>query len=248
MVTSLADDGSKVHVGFHDGTTGDFDLVIGADGIHSVIRRLAFGGPQPNLVGQAGWRFVLDGHPEIDGWNGWIGRDRGFLALAIGRGRVYCFADVRSSDPADPTAGDPARLVSMFAAFPDPVPSLLREIPPASDVWFSPVEEVAPTWSRGRVQLVGDAAHASSPNMAEGASLAIEDAIVLAEELSASDTVEAALAAFRTRRAARVQWVQDTTHRRDRLRYLPALARIAIMRVAGERTFRRHYRPLLLPP
>ena len=191
---------------------------------------------------------MLDGHPEIAGWNGWLARDRAFLALAIGGGRVYCYADVRSNDAVDPTGGDPSRLAALLGPFTDPVPALLAEMPPASEVWFSPIEEVPPTWSKGRVQLVGDAAHASSPNMAEGASLALEDALVLAELLSTATSVEAALSAFRERRAPRVAWVQETTHRRDRLRYFPPLVRHVTMRVAGHRIFRSHYRPLLSPP
>ncbi len=248
-VTSLVDDGAgSIGVTFSDGAASVYDLVIGADGIHSGIRAMVFGGPRPSLVGQAGWRFVVDGHPDIAGWNGWLGRDRGFLALAIGRGRVYCYADVRSGTATDPTAGDMTRLAALFTAFPEPVPGLFAQAPPAADVWFSPVEEVPPTWSQGRVQLVGDAAHASSPNMAEGASLAMEDALVLAEVLASSDDVGAALETFRARRSERVEWVQHTTHRRDRIRYLPPAFRIAMMRVAGQRTFRAHYRPLLEPP
>ena len=102
--------------------------------------------------------------------------------------------------------------------------------------------------SKGRVVLVGDASHASSPNMAEGASMAMEDALVLAECLATNGDVPAALEAYRARRAARVGHVQATTHRRDRLRYLHPLARRAIMRVAGHRVFRAHYRQLLAPP
>jgi FAD-dependent urate hydroxylase len=107
-----------------------------------------------------------------------------------------------------------------------------------------------PRWHRGRVVLVGDAAHASSPNMAEGASLAMEDALVLDEELAGADTdgVEAALGRFAARRAERVAWVQETTHRRDRLRYAPPVLRRVALGVAGRRLFRFHYRPLLAPP
>ena len=247
-IRSLDDRGDVVDVGFSDGTGGQYDLVIGADGIHSSMRTTVVGGPGAVPAGQVGWRYVLEGHPEIAGWNGWLARDRAFLALAIGDGRVYCYADVRSNDAVDPTGGDPSRLAALLGPFTDPVPALLAEMPPASEVWFSPIEEVPPTWSKGRVQLVGDAAHASSPNMAEGASLALEDALVLAELLSTADGVEAALSAFRARRSPRVAWVQETTHRRDRLRYFPPLVRHVTMRVAGHRIFRSHYRPLLSPP
>lgn len=248
-VETLTDDGTAVHVGFARGETGDYDLVIGADGVHSAVRATVFGGPAARLVGQVGWRYVLDGHAEIDGWNGWLARDRAFLALAIGGGRVYAYADVRSDDGRDPTNGDRRRLAALFRDFAPPVPDLLAEAPPGDDVWFSPIEEVSPpTWSRGRVVLVGDAAHASSPNMAEGASLAIEDAIVLAELLADGRPVPGTLDTFATRRDRPVTWVQDKTHSRDRLRSLHPLVRWPVMRLAGQRTLRAHYRPLLTPP
>jgi 2-polyprenyl-6-methoxyphenol hydroxylase-like FAD-dependent oxidoreductase len=135
----------------------------------------------------------------------------------------------------------------MFADFTPPVPALIAEMSPA-DVWFSPIEEVAPTFTKGRVVLVGDAAHASSPNMAEGASLAIEDALVLAESLATGGDLGAALDAYRRRREPRVAHVQATTHRRDRLRYQPPLLREVTMRLIGHRIFRHHYAPLLAPP
>ena len=133
--------------------------------------------------------------------------------------------------------------------FTEPVPTLLSTLTAASELWFAPIEEVSPpAWTTGRVVLIGDAAHASSPNMAEGASLAMEDALILAEFLAADGDVESKLAAFVERRTPRVQWVQHTTHRRDRLRYLNPLLRRTVMRLAGQRTFRAHYGPLLAPP
>jgi 2-polyprenyl-6-methoxyphenol hydroxylase-like FAD-dependent oxidoreductase len=248
-LSSVVDDDGSVRVVFSDGRDGAYDLVVGADGIHSAVRDMVFGGPSPRLIGQAGWRFVIDGHPEIAGWNAWLGPDRGFLLLGIGGGRVYGFVDVRSATLEDPTAGDPTRLAPRFADFVDPVPAMLDEALRTSELWFAPVEEVAPPiWSKGRVLLIGDAAHASSPNMAEGASMAMEDALVLADALATSTDVDTALASFRARRTKRVEHVQHTTHRRDRLRYLPPLVRRTIMGVAGQRTFRAHYGPLLAPP
>lgn len=247
-VSGVEDRGDEVHATFSDGTQDRYDLVIAADGIHSSIRENVVGGRPATPAGQVGWRWVLEGHPEISGWNGWLSKDRGFLALAIGGGRIYCYADVRQHEPSDPTGGDPSRLAAMLAEFGDPVRGLLAEMPPASEVWFSQIEEVVPTWSKGRIVLVGDAAHASSPNMAEGASLAMEDALVLAEELSSAASIDAAVSAFRARRLERVTWVQETSHRRDRLRYFPPTVRRITMRLAGQRIFRAHYRPLLAPP
>jgi 2-polyprenyl-6-methoxyphenol hydroxylase-like FAD-dependent oxidoreductase len=247
--TSFDDGPDSVRVAFDDGSSATYDLVIGADGVHSPTRRTVFGGPDARLAGQVGWRFVVGGHPGIDGWNAWLGRDRGFLALGIGGDRVYGVGDIRSADGADPTDADLEAFKRLFDGYPEPVPSLLGRLRSSDDLWFSPFEEVSPpTWAKGRVVLIGDAAHATAPNMAEGASLAMEDALVLADCLSADRDVPGALAAFVERRAPRVAHVQHMTRRRDRLRYLHPALRRAVMGVAGHATFREHYRPLLAPP
>lgn len=95
--------------------------------------------------------------------------------------------------------------------------------------------------------LVGDAAHGTSPNMAEGASLAFEDALVLAACLHDAGTVQDALAAFVRRRSPRTGWVRTQTHRRDRTRNLPPALRNLTLRTLGPRIFRSNYRPLLEP-
>ena len=249
LVTGIDDGPESIGVRFDDGSSTDADLVIAADGIHSMIRQTVVGGPSARLAGQVGWRFVVDSHPGIDGWNGWLGPDRGFLALGIGRDRVYCVGDIRSSDGADPSAGDLDAFKSLFAGYPAPVLELLSGLRAAADLWFSPFEEVTPvTWGAGRVVLIGDAAHATAPNMAEGASLAMEDALVLAECLAGSSDLAARVAAFVERRNARVEHVQHMTRRRDRLRFLHPTLRRMVMGVAGHALFRAHYRPLLRQP
>ena len=84
--------------------------------------------------------------------------------------------------------------------------------------------------------------------MAQGAALALEDALVLAEALTAGPAVEPALAGYGLRRAARVAFVQEQTHRRDRTRSLPALIRNLTLRLAAERIFRSNYEPLRAMP
>lgn len=104
------------------------------------------------------------------------------------------------------------------------------------------------SWVLGRVLLVGDAAHATSPNMAQGAALALEDALVLAECLERVDSIPNALAAFEARRRPRTDWVRAQTHRRDRTRYLATPVRNALLRTLGRKIFRANYRPLLAEP
>jgi FAD-dependent urate hydroxylase len=112
-------------------------------------------------------------------------------------------------------------------------------------VHHSTIEEVAlDAWVRGPVVLIGDAAHATSPNMAEGAAMALEDALVLADCLRHGAT-PAALADFEARRRPRTDWVRAQTHRRDRTRYLPTAIRSTVLRALGQKIFQSNYRPLL---
>jgi 2-polyprenyl-6-methoxyphenol hydroxylase-like FAD-dependent oxidoreductase len=237
-VTGL-DDGEAPQVTFSDGSTGAYDLVVGADGVHSTIRSVVPGGPPASYVGQASWRFVVDGFPHITDWTAMLGRGRTFLTVALGQGSVYCYADVNTSDPAGARDSD---WRESFLDFADPVPRLLDH---AADAYFATIEEVVPpAWTARRVALVGDAAHASSPNMAQGAAMAVEDALVLAEMLIADQPVDKALTGYRERREARVAWVQEQTHRRDRTRNLPPIVRNVSLRLAAERIFRSNYGPL----
>jgi 2-polyprenyl-6-methoxyphenol hydroxylase-like FAD-dependent oxidoreductase len=239
--TSVTDlqDGEAVQVTFSDGSTAGYDLVVGADGVHSTIRALAVTGAPAGYVGQASWRFIADGFPELTDWTVMLARGRSFLTIALGHGDVYCYADLSTSDPAT-VAGEDWR--GFFAAFAEPVPRLLER---AVEAYFAPIEEVVPpVWTARRVALVGDAAHASSPNMAQGAAMAVEDALVLAELLTAGRPVEQALAGYEQRRRGRVVFVQEQTHRRDRTRSLPPAVRNLTLRLAAERIYRSNYAPL----
>ena len=114
------------------------------------------------------------------------------------------------------------------------MPSILSELKTFDSIYFSPIEEiVVDTWVQGRVVLIGDAAHATSPNMAEGASMALEDALVLTRMLATHGSPAEALSAFSERRRARIRWVQQRTHRRDRIRTLPVRLRNLALRLAG---------------
>jgi FAD-dependent urate hydroxylase len=239
----------SARVRLSDGFVGEYDVVVGADGIHSSVRRLVFGGVEPRYVGQVSWRMVVEGGPPITAWTVMLARRRAFLVVPIGEGRLYCYADVNSPDKRDPTDGVFHRLVDLFGEFHEPVPGILHRLSPAEPVYFSPIEEVKlHSWVKGRVVLIGDAAHATSPNMAQGAAMAMEDALVLAEVLASGQPVAACLTAFEARRVPRVQWVQAQTHRRDRTRNLPPAIRDCVLRIAGKRIFKGNNRPLVKEP
>jgi 2-polyprenyl-6-methoxyphenol hydroxylase-like FAD-dependent oxidoreductase len=226
-----------------DGSTGMYDLVVGADGIHSDIRSKVFGDAPARYAGQVCWRFIADGFPGISDWTVRLARGRTFLTVALPGGRVYCYADLTS---ANPSVEPPDDWRDLFADFADPVSELLEQ---GAGAHFAMIEEVIqPRWVNGRAVLIGDAAHASSPNMAQGAAMALEDAWVLADLLDSSQSIGSVLTAYQTQRRQRVSWVQSQTHRRDRLRGLPSGIRNLALRLAGERIFASNYGPLRSMP
>jgi 2-polyprenyl-6-methoxyphenol hydroxylase-like FAD-dependent oxidoreductase len=248
-VTTLSQQDVEVDVAFADGSTGTYDLVVGADGIHSSIRQLAFGGIRPRHLGQVSWRFLVDHSGAIETWTAMLGQRRAFLAMPVGPNRLYCYADLAALATEDPTGRDLVRFLALFEDFAEPVRSILSELESFDSIHFSPIEEIiVDTWVQGRVVLIGDAAHATSPNMAEGASMALEDALVLTQMLATHGSPAEALSAFRERRCARIRWVRQRTHRRDRIRTLPAPLRNLALRLAGTALYRRDYRPLFEEP
>jgi 2-polyprenyl-6-methoxyphenol hydroxylase-like FAD-dependent oxidoreductase len=245
--TTVEPDPDRTHEGevsFTDGSTGRYDVMVGADGIESAIRRSLPGGGAPRFAGQICWRYVVDDVPGLTGWTARLGRERTFLTIGIGSGRVYCYADLNVAGPLEPS-GD---WRGHFSGFADPVPGLLEH---GTTAYFAPIREVIqPQLTAGRVVLIGDAAHAGSPNLAQGAAMALEDAALLADLLAHADRdqVGPALLAFAARRAPRIRWIRAQTHRRDRTRSLNPVLRDVVIRVAGEHMFRAAYRPLRVGP
>ena len=242
--------GERVTVEFGDGTTGEYDLVVGADGVHSTVRDLTFGASAVKPLGQRAWRFVTRCPTDVDTWSVFLGRAASFLAIPIGGGRVYCYCDapqdVGGGATRGPVTEELARLLTDFAG---PVPAILESVGPETAVHVGSIEEVTlDRWRSGSVVLIGDAAHATSPNMAEGAAMALEDGLVLSECLATGVPLPQALASFEARRNPRTHWVRAQTHRRDRTRSMPPVVRNAVLRRWGTKIFHQNYRPLLRPP
>ncbi|HEY5881403.1 MAG TPA: FAD-dependent monooxygenase [Nakamurella sp.] len=244
-------DGGPVLAGFADGRSSEYDLVVGADGIHSTVRRLVGDARPPVPVGQRSWRFLTTCPTDVTVWTVLLGRSCSFLMVPLGGGLLYCYADVTAEPAAgENLGGDPrTELRRRFDAFAAPVPAILDRLHHASDVHVSFIEEVAtPSWGGGSVVLVGDAAHGMSPNMAQGAALAFEDAVVLAACLRGSGSIDDGMAEFAARRDERTRWVRAQTHRRDRTRNLPAFFRDLTLRHLGTRIITANHAPLVLEP
>ncbi|MFJ3403804.1 FAD-dependent monooxygenase [Promicromonospora sp. NPDC090134] len=236
---SIVPDGPEVGVALDDGASGRYDLVVGADGAHSTVRRLAFGDAGLRHSGLHAWRLLAPRGDTEPVWSVRLGRGVSFLTFPIGPDLVYHYGDVHADDAA-------AGLDGLVARFGAPVPEVVAA---ATVAHSGPLEEVSlASWSRGPVLLVGDAAHATTPNMAQGAAMAFEDALVLADVLRRTASIPDALREYEERRRPRVERVQQQTRRRDGTRGLHPAARDVLLRAAGERLFHANYRGLHAAP
>jgi 2-polyprenyl-6-methoxyphenol hydroxylase-like FAD-dependent oxidoreductase len=213
-VTSLSQGrGHRLRAKLSSGRKKEYDLVIGADGVHSSVRQLVFPGAPPRFVGQNYWRGTVPLESGDHGWRFVAGRGL-FIALIELGGELYIAAQANSAEPlADPVEGRRDRLLRMFDAFGGVVQEALGRLERDDQMHFAPVEEVIATeWCASNVVLIGDAAHACSPVLAQGGALALEDAVVLAEELASDGPICDSLVRFVKRRVPRVEWVRSQTH------------------------------------
>jgi salicylate hydroxylase len=229
----IAEHAAYIALTFADGTTRDAELVIGADGVHSVIRRALYGDDNPSYTGQMVWRALLKGSDvpadimEPSGHIQWLGPGSHLLAYYL-RGREV--VNIVTQEDTDKwveegwsTPGDPDE---MRASFPNPEPRLERLLGIVTECskWGLFTRPLTDNWGRGRIQLIGDAAHAMLPNAGQGACQAFEDAYTLARWLDAErDAPVEALRNFRRIRVPRVHAIQRVSfayarfkHMRDR--------------------------------
>jgi 2-polyprenyl-6-methoxyphenol hydroxylase-like FAD-dependent oxidoreductase len=223
-VASLERGDRGVRVRSDDGAEVGYDLVVGADGLRSRTREQVFGEVEPVYAGYTCWRLVVERPPGVSRAQEMWGRGLRFGVVPIDDGsRVYCFAVANApGGAADPEEGRVERFRARFAGFGGPVPAVLEQVERPEQLLHHDLEEVVHRpWHRGRVVLVGDAAHGMTPNMGQGAAMALEDVAVLAEQLAApgalGDGLDAALAAWAARREPRVRWVQDQSRRVGRV-------------------------------
>jgi 2-polyprenyl-6-methoxyphenol hydroxylase-like FAD-dependent oxidoreductase len=203
---------------FADGRTAEGDLLIGADGIHSAVRAQMFGHQRPRYSGYTAWRGIATtetplGEPGT-GFETW-GAGARFGAAHITPRRIYWYGTMNAPEGGtDAPEGRKQEILTLFRNWHAPIPEIVAATPEAAilrnDIYDRPPLD---RWSLGRVTLLGDAAHATTPNLAQGACQAIEDGVVLARCLRAHPTVAAALAEYEARRLRRANLVITTSWR-----------------------------------
>jgi 2-polyprenyl-6-methoxyphenol hydroxylase-like FAD-dependent oxidoreductase len=250
-VASLTQDDRAVAVAFSDGTSAAYDLVVGADGIRSTVRAQLLGATPPTYLGAMNWRSTAPIRPAgLDGaLQMHVDDGRIFGLVTMGAGHTYSFAISIEPQFHDPVEGRLERLRGRFAGFGPRVQEYLAALERDDQVICSAMEWVPldKVYS-GRVVLVGDAAHASSPMLGQGGCMAMEDACVLAAELRSGPTIEAALTSFAKRRKPRVEWVQQQSMAVMQMQALPAGKRMAALRESGDRTTQSRFAALVAAP
>lgn len=216
-VSSLSEDGGGLDVRFSDGSERRYDCVVGADGASSTVRNLLFPhAPKPKFTGEGCWRVLVDRPPEIGGAQMYYGPESKAGVTPCSPEKMYMF--VNSPMPGNPWV-DPAAgtdmLRDIIAGFGGVIATVREGLGPHSALNYRPLEALLlpRPWSKGRAGLIGDAAHATTPHLASGAGLAIEDALVLAEEMTAASSVAEGWRRFEARRWERCRMVVETSVR-----------------------------------
>jgi 2-polyprenyl-6-methoxyphenol hydroxylase-like FAD-dependent oxidoreductase len=216
-VTAFSQSESTVDVTFPDGREDRFDLVVAADGIFSKTRQALFpDAPKPKFTGQGCWRIVADRPPEVDRAEMWLGGPVKLGFNPVSHDEMYAF--ILEHVPDNPRYVPEERLAhvaELLGPYGGYVANVRENLGEGSLPNYRPLEWVMlpPPWHKGRIVFIGDAVHATTPHMASGAGMAVEDGLVLADELARGDNVEQALASFTTRRLERARMVVENSVR-----------------------------------
>lgn len=232
--TSCVIDPEATRVVFEDNAVERGDFVIGADGLNSVVRSHLFPASRLRYSGQTSWRgvtrFTFPASWGAEACEYWAG-DRRFGFAPLNRDQVYWYAiQVTSENGADPGTGARPLLADLFGDLPAPAPDLIASTAEEEIARFD-LHDLRPLehWFKGRGCLVGDAAHAATPNLGQGGAQAIEDAWILARAMAKGSRVEEAFAEYERVRKPRADWVTVQSWK---------LGKLAHWRMAGSRAFR----------
>ena len=227
-LVGLESKGGGVTMVFADGSRVQVDAVVGADGVHSVVRETLFGKEAPRFTGRVAYRTVfpaalLNGL-EMDSCVKWWGPDRHIVSYFVNprRDEVYFVTSTPAPDFSVESWSAKGNVDELRAAYADFHPRVRGLLAACPDVhkWAIVVREPMPRWSEGNITLLGDACHPMTPYMAQGAATAIEDAAVLSRCLEnvEVDGIAAALRRYENTRRDRTAQIQRTSAQNTWLR------------------------------
>jgi 2-polyprenyl-6-methoxyphenol hydroxylase-like FAD-dependent oxidoreductase len=211
----LTQSSGDVLVEFTDGSKGHYSLVVAAEGLVSKLRGELFpSAVSPKFTGQGCWRLVTDRPEEIDKSSFYVGGPVTVGTVPVSQNQMYVWIleHVPDNPWIDPTTQH-LKLAEILKAFGGVVGQLRDELGPDSTIVYRPLEaalQPAP-WYNGRVLLIGDSSHATTPHLASGAGIGVEDGVVLAQELQLANTIEQALEAYMLRRFERCRLVVESS-------------------------------------
>jgi len=214
IVTEMQQDDSGTQVSFSDDTSKHYDVVIGADGVYSQIREIIFPeAPAPEFAGQGVWRYNFKRPADMDSlcvYEGPIGT--GLVPLSEELMYMYVTTP-EPGNPRYPTEGIAKAMRDKLKNAPPVIAEYAKQITEDEEVVYKPLNWLMldGNWYQGSTILIGDAAHATTPHLGQGAGMAIEDSVVLAEELSNEASVETAFNAFMKRRAERCRYIVESS-------------------------------------
>ncbi|MFT4046776.1 MAG: FAD-dependent monooxygenase [Solimonas sp.] len=212
----FTDHADGIDVRFTDGTSGSYDVLIAADGVYSATRRRLFGPEfKPKFTGQGVWRYNVRRPPELRSsfyYTGLPSGKAGFIPLNESTGYVWLV----QSEPGNPRHPDD-RLADILRERLAPCGGVMAElreqIVDSSQVVYRPLEALLlpPPWHRGHALLIGDAAHATTPHLGQGAAQAVEDGVVIGELLATGLPFEEVFGRFMERRYERCKFVVESS-------------------------------------
>jgi 2-polyprenyl-6-methoxyphenol hydroxylase-like FAD-dependent oxidoreductase len=214
-VNSMEEAGDKVHVTLTDGKSEAYDLVVGADGMRSEMRGKLFSdAPQPRYTGQGSWRAVVPRPPSIERAAMYMGAQIKAGVNPVSRDEMYLFlTEPRKTPEHIEQAQLPTTLRGLLSEFKGIIGEIRDGLGEQSRIVYRPFWALLQPlpWHRGRRVLMGDAVHATTPHLASGAGLGVEDAVSLVQELVASQDIGTALQAFECRRFERCRMVVENS-------------------------------------
>lgn len=246
----VEEDGGQVTAQFASGKEVTGDLLVGADGIHSGVRSSLHGEEDPRFSGTGIWRAVTRfDHPMAtnDRLSQTLGKGQRFVAAHIGDGRVYWIVSERVQQDLDrPTADSKEQIARAFDDWHEPIPTLIEATPQEALIWDEAADRtLLDEWGRGRITLLGDAAHLALPYAGQGASQAMEDAVWLARCLDRQPDMTAALRSYEAQRQDRTAMIVRMGRRMARTLHLrnpiAVTARNMMFKYAPDSLFERAF-------